>query len=168
VESAFYKEAKFLSQSMGCLFVSVVSEYKKSRENISVTDFTGPIELDFSVFNMLFFELYKTKKIPSPDHRQLVSNIPTIYETILKEDVGRVQKIPKSGYQASSEKCKKIVFHLVDLLYNLYQLEKKKEKFKFEKIKLETKAKETTKAKLVFEKNNICDSDYLVEEIYRW
>ncbi|HDZ9270813.1 TPA: hypothetical protein RUZ20_003371 [Vibrio cholerae] len=162
VKYAFYTEANFLSNIMGVFLVAVVSEYEKSRIDFAKKDesFSGPLELDFSVLDTLFLELYKTKNIPSPDHRKFVLNVSSQWGRICKMDVGRVEKIPNtSTYQVSSIKSKEIIFFLVDLLYHFNLLVVQEEKFKFGK---ENNFK--TKAQSVFAKYKVDNSD-LVEKI---
>ncbi|MCL1131909.1 hypothetical protein [Shewanella sairae] len=128
VKSAFYTEAEFLSGIMGTFLVAVVSEYKKSKIDLAKNEsFSGPLEIDFSVLDTLFLELYKTKNIPSSDHRQFMLNLSSQWKRICKMDVGRVEKIPNTSiYQVSPVKSKEIVFFLVDLLYHFNLLVEKK------------------------------------------
>lgn len=161
VKSAFYAEAKFLSNIMGTFFVAVVSEYEKSKIDLSKGEsFSGPLELDFSVLDALFLELYKTKNIPSSDHRQFVLNLSFQWERICKMDVGRVEKIPNTRtFQVSSVKSKEILFFLVDMLYHLNLLVVQEKKFK-----LVNEKKFQTKALSVFSKYKV-DNSGLVEKI---
>ncbi|OBU14841.1 hypothetical protein AYY20_08215 [Photobacterium aquimaris] len=124
VKSAFYTEAEFLSNIMGNFLAAIISEYEKSKIDLAKNEsFSGPLDLDFSVLNTLFLELYKTKNIPSTDHRQLVLNLSSQWERICKMDDGRVKKIPNTNtYQVSPIKSKEMVFFLVDLLYYLNML----------------------------------------------
>ncbi|WP_185837212.1 hypothetical protein [Vibrio cholerae] len=161
VKYAFYTEANFLSNIMGAFLVAIVSEYEKSKIDFAKDEsFSGPLELDFSVLDTLFLELYKTKNIPSSDHRKFVLNVSSQWGRICKMDVGRVEKIPNtSTYEVSSIKSKEIIFFLVDLLYHFNLLVVQKEKFKFRKEK-----NFKTKALSVFEKYKVDNSD-LVEKI---
>lgn len=160
MKSAFYTEVDFLSNIMGDFLVAIVSEYEKSKIDLAKNEsFSGPRELDFNVLNTLFLELYKTKNIPSTDHRQLVLNLSSQWEKIYKINVGRVEKIPNtSTYQVSPTKSKEIVFFLVDLLYHLNLLVVQKKEFKFGKNNFKTKALS------VFAKYKVNNSD-LVEKI---
>ncbi|HHC7250977.1 TPA: hypothetical protein ACN380_004783 [Vibrio parahaemolyticus] len=161
VKSAFYTEAEFLSNIMGTFLVAVVSEYEKSKIDLAKKEsFSGPLELDFSLLDTLFLELYKTQNIPSSDHRQFVLNLSSQWERICKVDVGRVEKTPNtSTYQVSPVKSKEIVFFLVDLLYHLNLLVVEQKKFKFVNEK-----KFQTKALSVFSKYKVDNPD-LVEKI---
>ena len=161
VKSAFYTEAEFLSNIMGSFLVAVVSEYKKSKIDLAKNEsFSGPLEIDFSVLDTLFLELYKTKNIPSSDHRQFVLNLSSQWKRICKMDVGRVEKIPNTSiYQVSPVKSKEIVFFLVDLLYHFNLLVEQQKKFKFV-----NENKFQTKAQPVFSKYKVDNSD-LVEKI---
>ncbi|EIZ1043096.1 hypothetical protein WB913_004713 [Vibrio parahaemolyticus] len=161
VKSAFYTEAEFLSNIMGTFLVAVVSEYEKSKIDLAKKEsFSGPLELDFSLLDTLFLELYKTKNILSSDHRQFVLNLSSQWERICKMDVGRVERTPNtSTYQVSPVKSKEIVFFLVDLLYHLNLLVVQQKKFKFV-----NENKFQTKALSVFSKYKVDNSD-LVEKI---
>ncbi|WP_221069890.1 hypothetical protein [Vibrio alfacsensis] len=161
VKSAFYTEAEFLSSIMGTFLVAVVSEYEKSEIDLAKNDsFSGPLEIDFSVLDTLFFELYKTKNIPSPDHRQFVLNLSSQWKRICEMDVGRVETTPNTSiYQVSPVKSKEIVFFLVDLLYYFNLLVEQQNKFK-----LVNENKFQTKALIVFSKYKVDNSD-LVEKI---
>ena len=160
VKSAFYTELEFLSNIMGTFLVDIVSEYEKSKIDLAKNEsFSGPLVLDFSVLNTLFLELYKTKNIPSTDHRQLVLNLSSQWERISKMDVGRVEKISNTSiYKVSSIKSKDIVFFLVDLLYHLNLMVVQQKKFKFDENNFKTKALS------VFVKYEVDNSD-LVEKI---
>ena len=160
VKSAFYTELEFLSNIMGNFLVDIVSEYEKSKIDLAKNEsFSGPLVLDFSVLNTLFLELYKTKNIPSTDHRQLVLNLSSQWERISKMDVGRVEKISNTSiYKVSSIKSKDIVFFLVDLLYHLNLMVVQQKKFKFDENNFKTKALS------VFVKYEVDNSD-LVEKI---
>ncbi|ENM5907518.1 hypothetical protein LPR20_003705 [Vibrio mimicus] len=142
VKSAFYTEAEFLSNIMGAFLVAIVFEYEKSKIDLAKNEsFSGPLELDFSVLNTLFLELYKTKNIPSTDHRQFMLNLSSQWERICKMDVGRVEKIQNTSiYQVSPTKSKEIVFFLVDLLYHLNLLVVQQRKFRFGEHNFKTKA----------------------------
>lgn len=160
VKSAFYTELDFLSNIMGTFLVAIVSEYEKSKIDLAKNEsFSGPLVLDFNVLNTLFLELYKTRNIPSTDHRQLVLNLSSQWERISKMDVGRVEKIPNtSTYKVSSIKSKEIVFFLVDLLYHLNLMVVQQKKFKFDENNFKIKALS------VFAKYEVDNSD-LVEKI---
>lgn len=160
VKSAFYTELEFLSNIMGTFLVDIVSEYEKSKIDLAKNEsFSGPLVLDFSVLNTLFLELYKTKNIPSTDHRQLVLNLSSQWERISKMDVGRVEQISNTSiYKVSSIKSKDIVFFLVDLLYHLNLMVVQQKKFKFDENNFKTKALS------VFVKYEVDNSD-LVEKI---
>ncbi len=167
VKSAFYTEAEFLSNIMGAFLVAIVFEYEKSKIDLAKNEsFSGPLELDFSVLNTLFLELYKTKNIPSTDHRQFMLNLSSQWERICKMDVGRVEKILNTSiYQVSPTKSKEIVFFLVDLLYHLNLLVVQQRKFRFGEHNFKTKALS------VFAKYEVDNSDLMekiAEEAAHW
>ena len=161
VKHSFYQEAEFLAGIMATSLLAVVSEYEKVKIDIGNNEsFSGPLELDFGVFDALFFELYKTKNIPSSDLRRFVLNVRPQWDRVCKLDIGRVEHIEGTNlYKVSRVKSKEIVFFLVDLLYHFDLLIVEKHKFKFGN-KADFKAQSTS----VFSKYGIKNFE-LVEKI---
>lgn len=133
LKRAFYEEADFLSKNVSDFLIAVVSEYGKRKIDIAKGEgFSGPIEIDFNLFNTLHLELYKTKSIPTEDHRRFVHNVSLRWENICTSDEERVQQVEDSSiYRVSRVKCLEIVDSTVELLYYFDLFVSKKGKFKF-------------------------------------
>lgn len=142
LKNAFYNEAEFLSTNISEFLISVVREYEKLKINIANGDsISGPLKIDFSVFNALYLELYKTKSIPTNDCRRFAHNVSSRWECICDFDIDRVKKDDGSSfYKVNRAKCMEIVFFSVDLLYYFDQLALKKEKFRFDDTDFKTMA----------------------------
>ena len=141
VKYAFYKEAEFLSDLIGAYFKAVVLENEKSKIFLAKNEsFNRPLDLDFSVLNTLFLELYKTKNILSSDHRQFVMRVRPQWERIRKLDIERIEKTQNTRtYNVSRSKSKDIIFLVVDLLYYFDQLAVQRQNFSFGDISDEAK-----------------------------
>lgn len=160
LKRAFYNEAEFLSTNVSEFLTSVVSEYEKVKIDIDNGDsFSGPIKIDFGVFNALYLELYKTKSIPTDDCRRFTHNVSSRWESICNFDIDRVNKIEGSScYKVDRAKCMEIVFSSVDMLYYFDLLASKKDKFRFEEANFKTMAE------VVFSKYKI-KNDQLIDNI---
>ncbi|MGR6838007.1 hypothetical protein ACU5DF_02450 [Aliivibrio wodanis] len=131
---------------------------KKSKIGVDKNDsFSGPLDLDFSVFDTLLIELYKTRTIPSSDQRHFVHNVSSQWKRVCKLDIGRVEKIEGTSiYHVSKAKSKDIVFLSVDLLYHFNVFLEQREKFKFG-----DKNDFKVKALSVFAKYKIKNTDFV-------
>ena len=161
LQKAFYSEATFLTSYMSPFLKSVVDEYEKQKIDIKNGDsYSGPREIDFSVFKTLHLELYKTKCIPTDDHRRFIHNVSFLWDKVCLADVNRVEK-PRGieFHVVDPSKCMAIIYDTVDLLYYFDLFVSKKEKFKFdENINF------NKKADIVFRKYQI-RNDCLIDEI---
>lgn len=161
LRKAFYNEANFLTSNISPSLKSVVCEYGKQKIDIMNGDsYSGLKEIDFSVFNILHLELYKTNVVPTDDHRRFIHNVRSLWDKVCLADVNRVEKSEGTRFHlVNRPKCMEIVHDTVDLLYYFDLFVSKKEKFKFdENIKF------NKKASIVFSKYQI-KNDVLVDEI---
>lgn len=161
LQKAFYSEAIFLASNMSPFLKSVVHEYEKQKIDIINGDsYSGPREIDFSVFNTLHLELYKTNLVPTDDHRRFIHNVRSLWEKVCLADVNRVNRYEGTKFHSVDQpKCMEIVHDTVNLLYYFDLFVSKKEEFKFdENIKF------NKKASVVFSKHQI-KNDVLIDEI---
>lgn len=161
LQKAFYSEANFLASNMSPFLKSVVNEYEKQKIDIENGDsYSGPRKIDFSVFNTLHLELYKTKNILTDDHRRFIHNVSYQWEKVCLADVNRVEKYDGTNfYKVDRTKCMEIVYDTVDLLYSFELFVSKKGKFKFDENTTFNK-----KAGVIFGNHQI-KNDSLVDEI---
>ncbi|EPI2684777.1 TPA: hypothetical protein RI752_003558 [Vibrio cholerae] len=133
VETSLYQEADFISNMMSSFFIALVMDHKKETINLYGGDsIIAPREIKFDSFFALHMELYKTRSIPSYDHRKLVHNIEYQWSKILSLDSERVVK--RNGQficDINKDKSKQMIYILVDMLYFLDLFVKNKSKFKF-------------------------------------
>lgn len=160
LKNAFYDEAEFLTIHISEFLISVESEYEKQEIDLSKGDkYSGPLTIDFTVFNSLYLELYKIKSIPTNDFRRLVHNVSGNWKNICSHDVDRISKCESSSiHEVNREQCMEIVYLSVHLLYHFEQLALKKERFIFDDSDFKNKAE------VVFRKYQI-KNDKLINKI---
>ncbi|GLR77171.1 hypothetical protein GCM10007855_40460 [Aliivibrio sifiae] len=158
LEKCLYKEADFVSSYMSSFLISVVNENDKLKINLNQGDsFSAPREINFDVFNILYLELYKTKKIPTDDHRRFVHNVSYQWEQMFSLDKDRIERVGESAiYKINRGKCKDVIYILVGLLYYFDLFISKKGKFKFDE-----NSDFRTMANLVFSKYQINNEDLI-------
>ncbi|SHO59123.1 hypothetical protein [Vibrio quintilis] len=134
LSDSLYKEAEFISSYMKDFFISVVSEYKRSKIfHEKGESFSGPSNIDFNTINTIFMELYKTNKIPSVEHRKFIHNIKYQWEMVNAYDIDRVKLIKTNAfYLVDRAKCLDIIYSLVTVLYYFDLFCTNKESFKFD------------------------------------
>ena len=118
LEKTFYSEVNFIAFFMTSFLRSVVNEYEKGKIDIKDDSYSAPTKIDFSVFNTLHLELYKTQNMLTDDHRLFIHNISLQWDIIHSLDENRINQFQATTtYTVNHARCKEIVYRLVNLLY---------------------------------------------------